>query len=143
MSQNDEIGFLMKIISECIDRMANQNLKQFGLTLSQGRILHYLRERMGIKTSQKDIEDYFDITHPTAIGILKRLESKGFIISEFDSEDKRVKNVYLVPEKENSVHFAMTDFKETVDQKLMQGLTDVQIKDLQLLLKLVLKNLQN
>ena len=69
MHQNDDIGFLIKIIAECFDKMANQNLKQFDLTLSQGRILKYMSERIGEKTSQKDIEDYFDVTHPTVIGI--------------------------------------------------------------------------
>ena len=143
MYLSDDIGLLIKIITECIDRIANQNLKQFDLTLSQGRILLYLRERIGIKTSQKDIEDYFDVTHPTVIGILDRLESKGFIGSEFDSEDRRVKNVHLIPEKEISVYYAMDDFKKTLEQKLLRGLTDVQIKELQSLLKLILNNLQN
>ncbi|MBN7773591.1 MarR family winged helix-turn-helix transcriptional regulator [Clostridium aminobutyricum] len=143
MHQNEDIGFLVKIITECIDKMANQHLKQFDLTLSQGRILQYLRERIGEKTSQKDIENYFDVTHPTVIGILNRLERKGFIRSEFDSADKRVKNIYLIPEKEISVYYAMGDFKKIVDQKLSQGLTDVQMKELQSLLKMILNNLQD
>jgi len=138
----DDIFPWIKIISDCVEKAANQHLKQLNLTLSQARILLYLRERKGEKTSQKDIEDYFEVTHPTVIGILKRLESKGFISSEFDSEDKRVKNVYLT-ENEASIYDEMDDFKKTTEQKLLQGLTDVQIQELKSLLKSVYKNIQD
>ncbi|KAF1084998.1 Transcriptional regulator SlyA [Sporotomaculum syntrophicum] len=137
----DDIFPLVKLISDCIEKEANQHLKQYNLTLSQARILIYLRERMGEKTSQKDIEDYFEVTHPTVIGILKRLESKGLITSEFDSKDKRIKNIYLT-ENEASIYKAMDDFRKTTEQKLLQGLTEVQIQELKSLLKSVYANIQ-
>jgi len=68
------------------------------------------------------------------------LESKGFISSEFDSEDNRVKNVYLA-ENEASIYDEMDDFKKTNEQKLLQGLTDVQIQELKSLLKAVYENI--
>ena len=138
----DDIFPWVKIISDCVEKAANQHFKQLNLTLSQARILIYLRGRNGEKTSQKDIEDYFEVTHPTVIGILKRLESKGLITSGFDSEDKRVKNIYLT-ENEASIYNAMDDFKNTMEQKLMQGLTDVQIQELKALLKSVYENIQD
>lgn len=142
MPHNDDIGFLIKRISDCIQKTANQHLKQFDLTLSQARILLYLRGRKGIKTSQKDIEDDFQVTHPTVIGILNRLEGKGFVKSEIDSEDKRVKNIYLT-EKVTAVYSAMDDFEKTTEERLLQGLTNGRIQELRLLLKSVYKNIQD
>jgi len=138
----DDIFPWVKLISDYIEKAANQHLKPFNLTLSQIRILNFLRERKGEKTSQKDIEDYFEVTHPTVIGILKRLERKGFVTSEFDSEDKRVKNIYLT-ENEDSVYNAMDDFKKTTEQKLLQGLTTVQIQEVRSLLKSFYENIQD
>ncbi|AOT70338.1 MarR family winged helix-turn-helix transcriptional regulator [Geosporobacter ferrireducens] len=141
MHQNEDVGFLIKLIHDCIERKSNQKLKLFDLTLSQGRVLAYLNERKGLKTSQKDIEDYLEVAHPTVVGILKRLESKGFITSEFDAEDKRVKNVYLT-QNEASVHRAMCEFKIQMEQKLLQGLTDTQVEELLYLLNLIYENIQ-
>ncbi|HWP95640.1 MAG TPA: MarR family transcriptional regulator [Syntrophomonadaceae bacterium] len=138
----DDIFPWIKIISDCVEKAANQHFKQLNLTLSQARILIYLRERKGEKTSQKDIEDYFEVTHPTVSGILKRLENKGFITSEFDSEDKRVKIIYLT-ENDAAIYNGMDDFKKTTEQKLLQGLTDVQIQELKSLLKSVYENIQD
>lgn len=142
MDQKNDVGFLLKHITECIEKTANQYLKQYDLTLSQIRILFFLQERKGIKTSQKNIEDYLNVTHPTVIGILKRLESKGFIESEHNFKDKRVKSVYLKLEKEASVYCVTDGFKKTIEQKLLRGLTDDQIKELQSLLNLVYRNFQ-
>ena len=43
----------------------------------------------------RDIENHFDLTHPTVCGILKRLESKGMIYNKQSEMDKRVKNIFI------------------------------------------------
>jgi len=141
MRQSDDIGFSIKLINECIEKKANHTLKEFDLTLSQARILFYLHDTKDPTTSQKDLEDFFEVTHPTIIGILNRLEGKGFIRSEHNSKDKRVKNIFLT-DKGGKVFCSMDHFRKTTEQNMLQDLTNDQIKELKLLLKIVNKNIQ-
>ncbi|WP_187389059.1 MarR family winged helix-turn-helix transcriptional regulator [Acetobacterium tundrae] len=141
MQQNDEIGFFIKLISECLQKKANQTLKEFDLTLSQARILFYLHDRNETQTSLKDLEDFFEVTHPTIIGILNRLEGKDFVRNEHNSKDKRLKTIFLT-EKGINLFFTMDHFRKTTERKMMQGLTSDQITELQSLLTTVYKNIQ-
>ena len=141
MCPSDDIGFLLKLINECIEKNANQALKPFDLTLSQARILFYLHDHPETLTSQKDLEDFFEVTHPTIIGILNRLEGKGFIWSEHSSTDKRVKNIFLT-DKGDNVFVSMDHFRKTNEENMLQDLTDKQIKEFKTLLKIVYKNIQ-
>lgn len=101
-----------------------------------------MHERNGIKTSQKDIEDYFGVAHPTIIRILQQLESKGFVTSAFDSDDKRIKNIYLT---DHTVSFyrVMGDTLGQMEEILLHQLTDAQIKELRGLLNKVYNNIEN
>lgn len=70
----------IKRVSESIDRMLNAELSNDDLTLTQCRVLYTLLHRTNDKTAtQKEIEDYLSISHPTAVGVFHRLESKGLI----------------------------------------------------------------
>jgi len=141
MCQSDDIGFFIKLIHECIEKKANHTLKAFDLTLSQARILFYLHDHQDAQTSQKDLEDFFEVTHPTIIGILNRLERKGFIRSESNSKDKRVKNIFLT-DQGGQIFCSMDHFRETTEENMLRDLTNDQIKELQSTLKTVYKNIQ-
>lgn len=141
MYRNEDIGFLIKLIGDAIETRANQKLKHYDMTLSQGRILAYLYSRDGMKTSQKDMEDYFQVTHPTIIGILKRLESKGFITSEFDTIDKRIKNIYLTDKEKKRTKKASL-FQHEMEETLLAGMDHEQIGELKSKLYKVLLNLE-
>ena len=70
----------IKRVSESIDRMLNAELSNDDLTLTQCRVLYTLLHRTNDRTAtQKEIEDYLSISHPTAVGVFHRLESKGLI----------------------------------------------------------------
>lgn len=84
------IGFLLKQIHDNMDRHANRNLKPQGLTFSQMRLLVLLYVRPSAP-SQKELEEQMGVTHPTVVGLIKRLEGKGLVRCGFDSRDKRVK----------------------------------------------------
>lgn len=72
----------------------NKELDNYGLTASQGRILGLITHSNETVCS-RDIENHFDLTHPTVCGILKRLESKGMIYNKQSEMDKRVKNIFI------------------------------------------------
>jgi MarR family transcriptional regulator, repressor for mepA len=124
MDHNTNISFLIKLIGDTIETKANKRLKPHGITLSQERILAYLYERKAEKTSQKDMEEYFQVTHPTIIGILKRLESKGLITSEVDEIDKRVRNISLSPDFELKSG-AVISFQKDMENQMLQEVNEV------------------
>ena len=84
----------IKRVSESIDRLLNVELSIDDLTLTQCRVLYTLLHMTNDRTAtQKELEDYLSISHPTAVGIFHRLESKGFIenLGRTGKESKRLK----------------------------------------------------
>ncbi|UKI15126.1 MAG: hypothetical protein L6V85_04040 [Clostridiales bacterium] len=55
-------------------------------------------DKSGGKSMQKDVETYLEVSHPTVVGLLSGLESRGLVSCVFDSDDKRMKSVYLTDE---------------------------------------------
>ena len=140
MAHTRDIGAYIKVISDHLEKHCNNDLKRFDLTIAQIRVLMFLNERNGAKTSQKDIEEHLEVTHPTVIGIIKRLEIKGFIRSEIDAEDRRVKNIYLT-EKESQVRNHMEGSKVEIENRLTSNMSAEQVNQLKSLLEMVYQNL--
>lgn len=93
----DDIGLQIKQINDQLSRLSNAQLKMRGLTLSQMRMLDYLNHNAGHDVSQHELEEYFQVAHPTVIGIVKRLEKKGFVSTSISTDDHRVR--YVTPTK--------------------------------------------
>ena len=94
-AEGEPIGYLLARIHSNMDRRANNTLKASGMTFSQMRLLHFLFKQGEATPSQKDIEDFLQVSHPTVVGLIQRLEAKELVRSGFDSQDRRVKSVYL------------------------------------------------
>lgn len=85
----------IKMLSERIEKKANNALAQFDITLSQMRVLvtlHYSKE--GVYTL-KELEKIFNFSQQTIAGIVSRLEKKGLLESVTDGQDRRVKKVSI------------------------------------------------
>ena len=61
------IGCLLKMITDKIKIQADANLAQHDLTLTQSRVLGYLARNGGTAT-QKEIEGFLQVSHPTVAG---------------------------------------------------------------------------
>lgn len=130
---NSDIGFVARLIHDYIEREANNDLKPYGLTMSQSRILMFLRSRYGQKTSQKEVEEFLGVSHPTTVGLLKRLESKGFIRTEVDADDRRMKLVILT-EKDRVLGMEMWRNRQKTEKMLTEGLTEEEVSELKRML---------
>ena len=97
MLKND-VGYLIKNISDKLKVRADAELKQYHLTISQSRVLVYLRSRGG-QATQKEIETYLDVAHPTVVGLVSRMEQNGYVTC-WPCEDGRNKYVKLTPQAE-------------------------------------------
>ena len=97
MMKND-VGYLIKRINDKLAARADAELKQFNLTMSQCRVFLYLSSRGG-QATQKEIETFLDVAHPTVVGLVSRMEQNGYVTC-WPCEDGRNKYVKLTPQAE-------------------------------------------
>lgn len=138
---NGEVGYLLKVTQENVERHFNHMFKPVHLTASQVRLLKYLRGCEGHMASQKAIEQYLQASHPTVVGIVKRLEQKGFLRTEMDEKDKRKKLVFLTELEERMFQRMVADITE-MENILTAGMSDEQVRRLTELLRMVLENIK-
>ena len=97
MMKND-VGYLIKRINDKLAVRADAELKQYHLTMSQGRVFLYLSSRGG-QATQKEIETFLGVAHPTVVGLVSRMEQSGYVTC-WPCEDGRNKYVKLTPQAE-------------------------------------------
>lgn len=93
--QISKISILLKKILLEFEKAANPMLQEFGLTTAQYKILKYLYMHKDKPVRLVDIERYYSLTHPTAIGLLDQLEKKEFVSRTANPEDARSKLIIL------------------------------------------------
>ena len=84
------------MLHACTDQVVTQALAEMELTAAQGRLMGYLAMRK-TPPCPRDIEEEFQLSHPTVSGLLSRLEKKGFISFRPDEDDRRSKRIYISP----------------------------------------------
>ena len=121
--ERQSIGSLIKILSETMGQRVNRDCEGFNLTMQQMKILHFLKGREGRQeTSQKEIQDYMRIAHSTGAGILRLMESKGFITITVSEKDKRMKIVTLTGQEESFVQEVIKG-GQAMEKRLVRGFT--------------------
>ena len=133
------IGYQFKLISDKLKVHADVDLKNQGLTLAQSRVLTFLNEQDGIAT-QKEIEDYLQVSHPTVVGLVSRMEQNELVETWFNPENRRNKMVRLT-EKSKKIGENMDEVTEQHDKALLNGLSEQEQAELNRMLNIILKNL--
>lgn len=96
--KSDKVAILTKKAALEYDRLANSILQKYGLTGAQYKILKYLYTHEEKAVRQVDLERFYSLTHPTAIGLLEQLEKKGFVQRRVNPDDGRSRIVSLTPQ---------------------------------------------
>lgn len=86
---------LIKNINDKFEAKGNNECQKVGLTLSQFRILVYLKVHNEKTVTQREIELEFKVSHPTITGILRRMEEKGFVTTNIIKAGKMQKEVFM------------------------------------------------
>ena len=89
-------GLLFKQLSIAFENNLQREAGRYGLTPAQASILIYL-EAADHPVNQRELEYYFKLSNPTVTGLMKRMESKGFINRVANPEDGRSKYIELTP----------------------------------------------
>ncbi len=135
-----EIGFLIKVISERMKTIGDNDLKEHDLTFSQMQVLVVLERHEGT-IAQKEIEKILDVSHPTIVGLINRLEDKGFVSSRTDETDRRSKIVYLT-DKARALGKTMREARNQAEKELLNGLSDEEQTTLNSLLRKLYANIE-
>ena len=139
MPQKD-IGYLIKNINDKLKVKADADLKHSNLTLAQSRVLAFLDSRGG-QATQKEIEVYLEVSHPTVVGIISRMEKNGHLRCWVDETDKRNKIVALT-EQAKALGEEMKQRISANEKMLLASLSEADIKKLKQMLLIIYNNLE-
>ena len=121
MKEKQKTGYLLKTVTDILGKEANYMLKEQGLTWTQSRLIGFLA-RNGCARTQKEIEEFLEVSHPTVVGIVSRMEQNGFVTCRTDQMDRRNKIVSLT-EKSMDAGRTMWDMLKRQDEIMFSGFT--------------------
>ena len=115
-------GHLIRHLHSCTDQSMTNALASMELTAAQGHIMGFLAHRKDPPCS-RDIEEAFQLSHPTVSGLLSRMEKKGFIEFRTDEADRRCKRIYVL-DKGRECQEMMHNTILANEERLVQGFTE-------------------
>lgn len=122
----EELSYLIKNIADKLKLHTEKELKKYDLTLSQSRVLLYLKSQGG-EAMQKEIQQFLQVTHPTVIGLIARLKNKDFVRTWVTLKNKKEVVVGLT---ERSV-FVIEDMERARNERedlLKEGMSEKEIE---------------
>ena len=134
-----DIAFHMKWISDRIKQMSDAELSRLSLTYAQASILFFLEKRGG-EATQKEIEDFLQVAHPTTVGLVSRMGKNGFVVCRPDQVDRRNKLVAMT-EKAKAVYPEITSIRKRVGEHVMRGVSAKDKEELQRILSIMIQNI--
>lgn len=121
--KSDKVAILAKKTSLEFEKLANPLLEKYHLTYAQYKILKYLFSDREKPVRQIDLEKFYSLTHPAAIGLLNQLERKGFIQRQINPDDARSRIISLT-EKSLELKDDLIDVGEMLESKLTVALSE-------------------
>lgn len=132
-------GRLIRILQNCSDQTMTNAFTSMELTAAQGHIMGFIAHREEAPCA-KDIEEAFQLSHPTVSGLLARLERKGFIEFRPDENDRRYKRIYIL-EKGRQLHETIHATLASNEQRLVQDFTEEEKEQFHALLLRAIHNM--
>lgn len=134
------LSLLFKLADVAFSKRLNHANEEFGLTGNQAQILGCIQKAdKDMEIFPSSLEKHLHISRPTMSGILKRLESKGFIIFAPSSKDKRYKKIVLTDKAaalDQRIH-------ETILETEAQMVSDIAPEQIDMVRRLVIQMINN
>lgn len=137
---NKDIGQLIKQVNDKLKAKADASLKKSGLTFSQTIVMEFVH-RQGGQTTQKEIEDHMQVSHPTVVGLVTRLENSGFLYCYIDPKNRRSK-IVCETQKALEIKNAMHQDTLNTEHKLTAGLSEAELDEFRRILGIIYKNIE-
>ena len=140
MTQEHSLFLSVRKIHDLVIQRANVNLKSYDLTVSQMLLLCYCLNFGDEFVYQRELERYFDLSHVTVIGLLKRLSENNYVRIEISETDRRQRKVFLT-ERAYSIAADIERQITEFEQMLTDTLSENEIQSMQKYLDIVDHNL--
>lgn len=134
------IGPLLKQIHDALERESNQMLRPDDLTMAQIHLLFILKNREDGSCTLKELEKILHVAQSTTVGLVQRLEQKGFVESFGDTNDRRIKLAKITSAGLDACKQTQVGLQK-VEQRLLAGLTEAEVGIFTELLQKVRKNI--
>lgn len=115
------LGSEIKMLSNLIEKNLNQSLPINHLTGTQTAVLMKVADSP-MPMTQKQLETILKLSHPTTRGIVKRLESQGYLLSVQSAADRRQMELHLTAAGQKLLDEHFDDLQNQL-QKVEQQLT--------------------
>lgn len=138
--ESKDIGHLLKAINEKMRVRFDNQLKKNDLTYSQSQVLFFI-DCNGGSVTQKQIEAFLEVSHPTVVGLIARLEKSGYIRCHTDKNDKRNK-IVCQTEKASAFSGEMHLSKVQGEEYILNGLSESERADLRRYLEIIYNNMK-
>ena len=132
-------GHMLRVLHWCTDQTMTGALARMDLTAAQGHIMGYLAHSPNPPCS-RDIEEAFQLSHPTVSGLLSRLEKKGFIEFRPDEKDRRCKRIHMLPKGQACIELMHRTIQEN-EERIVQGFSDEEKAQFASLLERAISNM--
>ena len=132
-------SLFIRVLENCAQQANTNALASMDLTAAQGHVMGFVSHQE-TPPCARDIEEAFQLSHPTVSGILSRLEQKGFIEMRPESRDRRCKRIYVL-QKGAQLHETMHQTIRSTEEKMVQDFTEEEKEQFEILLKRAIHNL--
>lgn len=132
-------GYLLKLVVERLRVDVDAGLKQHNLTWVQSRLIGFLAYRGG-QATQKELERFLEVSHPTVVGIVSRMEQNGFVECRTDRLDRRNKLVSLT-RNASEVSACLEKAMQEQDRRMFAGFTEEEREQMDAFLSRIYHNL--
>ena len=136
------LGYKFKRIHEMFRARMNVDMKERDLTFSQMEILFYLEKHSDHAINQQELCDAVQVSHPTMIGLINRMEEKDLVVRRTDPLNRRSRYIEMT-QKSQEILRQTRERRHRNDRMLVKGFTDEETKELNRLLGMVYRNMQS
>ena len=132
-------GHRIRVLHGCMDQIMSAAVARMDLTPVQSRIMGYLVHRKDAPCA-RDVEEEFQLSHPTVSGILSRLEKKNFIEFRTDTVDRRCKRIYVLEKGWEHVEQIHRTIQEN-EERIVEGFSEEEKEQFAVFLERAIRNM--
>ncbi|MEM6935971.1 MAG: MarR family transcriptional regulator [Pseudomonadota bacterium] len=135
---DDYVLYNLIRLSSTYNAEMERALKRYGLSTTEWRILSLLKDR--IPSTVGELARRSVTKLPTITRMLGRMEKAGLVLRDASSADRRVVEVTMTPQAEQTLQLVRS-IGQNVFDKAFDGISAEQIDEMTLLLKQIRENL--
>lgn len=145
MDRKNDIGFLVRLLSNAIKRDVEKEKNNLGIESVKGIngwVIDYFFENRNKDIYQRDFEERFSIRRSTASRMLKTMEQKGFIERISVESDARLKKI-VITEKATENHKRIMESIKKREKRLRKGITEQELETFFSVMKKLIANMED